>query len=85
MKLSEKRKIICMLKIFLSLLMLHTIIINCCFSRASNSHLLLDCECDAPYHDECVKIGVNSIIVVKYDEQIEDNRELWRMNCYQLR
>lgn len=35
-------------------------------------------ECDALYHDECVKIGVKSIIiiVVNYDEQIVDNREL---------
>jgi hypothetical protein len=34
------------------------------------------CECDALYHDECVKIGVKSIIAVNYDEQIADNREL---------
>jgi hypothetical protein len=39
---------------------------------------LLSChsyECDVLYHDECVKIGVKSIIVVNYDEQIVDNRD----------
>lgn len=38
------------------------------------------CECDALYHDECVKIGVKSIIVVNYDEQIVDNGELRRIH-----
>lgn len=32
-------------------------------------------ECDVLYHDECVKIGVKSIIVVSYDEQIRDNED----------
>jgi hypothetical protein len=42
-------------------------------------------ESDVLYHDECVKIGVKSIIVVNYDEQIEDNRRrlsVKDVNCY---
>lgn len=39
------------------------------------SSFVVECECDALYHDECVKVGVKSIIAVNYDIQIGDNRE----------
>lgn len=41
----------------------------------NSSFVVVAHECDVLYHDERVKIGVKSIIVVSYDEQIEDNSD----------
>lgn len=45
------------------------------FMSEFSSFVVMLYECVMLYHDECVKIGVKSIIVVNYDEQIEDNRD----------